>query len=231
MQIKINAKEFIKIVDISYVINYEYKLIEFKEEDNLIIGKVNIFLEYFLNNNDGFKKEDFTFEFQIMNDKYEINKLIIQDLKIQVLDNQGINVDYDILLDYEVRKEVEETPLIIEEIKIKDEEILEKEKLKDEIISEIDEKLKESLIKEDVLEQDSFNELQEIEEEVKPVHLLKKNSSYKHLLKSERKTNYKVIYVEDEVQIENIANKYNKPIKDLYRDNNYDVKKRIIIKL
>ncbi len=198
MNLIIEAKEFIKINDISYILNFDYNLNDYLVNDELINGSIDLNIEYFLNNNQGIMNETKKINFSILNsNNYDIKNLKITNLDLSVLDNQGINVFYKLDLEYDIFEKSNNNKDL--------------EKIKEEIVLDIDEKLENSLIEKNLIQ--------------------KETKRYDSFFNNTKKVNYKIIFIKEENELEELAKKYQKPINEIYKDNKYNIKDSVIIKL
>ena len=184
----------------------------------------------------------FTLVFKDSN--YQVNKITVQDFTSQEIINQGIECNFNILVDYSPREEAlveveEDEETHVEELikKIETETDLDDEVADEEIKAEINQKYDDLLNK--ILESrdDNFLEVVEEEEEEKKVTIKRSESNpdCKSVLSSfkDNYANYRVFYPAKESDIEKICRDQKVSIDKIYKDNkstDFINKKRIIIK-
>lgn len=201
-------KEIIKIKDIAYLNELGAEVVEYYPKDNSLIGKLYLTGAYHSSKTDEVKliAEDINFTILLDSKDFYINDIECINFNYQILEQVGLDFSYEIELDVDVDESVESTDSIREQ----EVDSLEDEK---EIISKIvDEKLSSKLtIVDDNLPTDEriLSSIEDVQSKIK------------------------VVYYDDEKELNHIAKLNNISLDNLFKDNkltNFSVHKRVIIK-
>lgn len=231
MELNILESIFFAISKITQVKTYNKRLGNYSVEDDILTGKIYVDIDYYDFKMDEIfvtKEIDFTI---ILKENMEIENVEVSGLKLEVIDNQGINCYYEVVLS---AKMIERKKEDFQEISKK--ETLINENLKQEIKENYDNLLTESLEKrkdeeEEVetmviveKEEELIGETIELEEEnYKKVEIIstvddKDERGFLDFFDNSR-TNYKIIKkikVIDESSLNKISKDYNISIDELY---------------
>lgn len=238
MDLTINSNAFVELNRLLSVIDIKAEVINFSLENNLLEGEVIISGKYLSDDmnsqNDFSKNVPFTVVFK--DESIKIESIEIDDLKYQEIINQGIEVSFEIEVDYDSVLEDNDEKLEEKETEL---EVISSDVLNndvfDDITSEIEEenedieetkdKITESYndLLDDIFIDDRKNlEVKELEKENNRVVFTK----FKEVFSS-----YRVYYPKNDRELEKICSKENKSLDDVYKTNSdYASKRRIIIK-
>lgn len=222
-------KNIIKIKDLAYINDLGCEIIEYYPKDNTLSGRVYVTGAYHSSKTDEVKlvSEDLEFLFELDNNDFYIEDIECVNFEYSVLEGVGIDVLYEIKLNLDIQQEVVtelfENENVVETIndnenvsetrdyhEVSYEDSL--EAIKDEINKEIDLKLSSKL---------------EIVNDNIP-----QNEVVFRSIKDENSV-IKVVYFNDEKQLNEIAENNNISIDSLFRSNkktDFNNKKRVIIK-
>lgn len=220
MLLKVSQKQFLEISGISHLVDYEITNQSFTIDDQIIKGSILVVLNFYSTKENNVISESKEINYQILinNDK-GIEKINLDNIAFQVIDNQGIDVEFELELDvYEI-----------------------KEKIKDEVLDELDEALENAL-------DDSRNEsieqtkvqgkieenqeiaLEEIEESNNKNVIGDNNEDLMYRLDEGYQT-IKIIFTNSEADVERVCELYHKTLAEIYEENDYRVDNRIILKV
>lgn len=218
--LKVSQKQFLEISGISHLVDYEITNQSFTIDDQIIKGSILVVLNFYSTKENNVISESKEINYQILinNDK-GIEKINLDNIAFQVIDNQGIDVEFELELDvYEI-----------------------KEKIKDEVLDELDEALENAL-------DDSRNEsieqtkvqgkieenqeiaLEEIEESNNKNVIGDNNEDLMYRLDEGYQT-IKIIFTNSEADVERVCELYHKTLAEIYEENDYRVDNRIILKV
>ena len=218
--LKVSQKQFLEISGMSHLVDYEITNQSFTIDDQIIKGSILVVLNFYSTKENNVISESKEINYQILinNDK-GIEKINLDNIAFQVIDNQGIDVEFELELDvYEI-----------------------KEKIKDEVLDELDEALENAL-------DDSRNEsieqtkvqgkieenqeiaLEEIEESNNKNVIGDNNEDLMYRLDEGYQT-IKIIFTNSEADVERVCELYHKTLAEIYEENDYRVDNRIILKV
>ena len=218
--LKVSQKQFLEISGISHLVDYEITNQSFTIDDQIIKGSILVVLNFYSTKENNVISESKEINYQILinNDK-GIEKINLDNIAFQVIDNQGIDVEFELELDvYEI-----------------------KEKIKDEVLDELDEALENAL-------DDSRNEsieqtkvqgkieenqeiaLEEIEESNNKNVIGDNNGDLMYRLDEGYQT-IKIIFTNSDADVERVCELYHKTLAEIYEENDYRVDNRIILKV
>ena len=220
--LKVSQKQFLEISGISHLVDYEITNQSFTIEDQIIKGSILVILNYYSTKENNVISESKEINYQILinNDK-GIEKINLDNIAFQVIDNQGIDVEFELELDvYEI-----------------------KEKIKDEVLDELDDALSDAL--DDSRNEESIEQIIEVQEEkiARPeiVEEIEESKSMKDIVNtSDEELMYKldegyqtikIIFTNSEADIERVCELYHKTLAEIYEENDYRVDNRIILKV
>lgn len=206
MNIIKNFNETLEIKDLGYLNEINAEITECYPNNNELCGKLYITGNYHSSKSDEEVLISKNIDFQILfdNDKLELNDIECLNLKYQVLEGIGVDLNFDIIINF--------SELIADERENEDESLLEKklEQEKEIIEKNIDTKLSSKL----ETRCDNFPE-EIITEKI-----------------VENKSVVKVIYYTNDSDLETIASNNNRSLDTLFKENknnNFNTHKRIII--
>ena len=220
--LKVSQKQFLEISGISHLVDYEITNQSFTIDDQIIKGSILVILNYYSTKENNVISESKEINYQILinNDK-GIEKINLDNIAFQVIDNQGIDVEFELELDvYEI-----------------------KEKIKDEVLDELDDALSDAL--DDSRNEESIEQIIEVQEEkiARPeiVEEIEESKSMKDIVNtSDEELMYKldegyqtikIIFTNSEADIERVCELYHKTLAEIYEENDYRVDNRIILKV
>ncbi len=131
MNINIFEEKVINIEDILAIKSYLKRLDSYNIKEDSLNGMIKIDLTYLDHNmTENFKTLDLEFDV-ILKDGMTINEVILQDLDLYIIENKGVNIKYNIDIDYDMSYELDELtedkedeiieiPVLIEEDKNED---------------------------------------------------------------------------------------------------------------
>lgn len=201
-------KEIIKIKDIAYLNELGAEIVEYCPKENSLLGKLYLTGAYHSSKTDEVKliAEDINFTITLDNSDFYINDIECINFEYQVLEGVGLEFKYEIELDVDASEEFDER----EVIQTEDQDNL--EELKEEISNAVDKKLSSKLN----LIEDNYPQEQII------------------LRSIDNKVNkIKIVYYDDEKDLNNIAKVNNISIETLLKENksnNFNQHKRVIIR-
>ncbi len=220
MLLKVSQKQFLEISGISHLVDYEITNQSFTIDDQIIKGSILVVLNFYSTKENNVISESKEINYQILinNDK-GIEKINLDNIAFQVIDNQGIDVEFELELDvYEI-----------------------KEKIKDEVLDELDEALENALddsrnesIEEtkvqEKIEENQVIALEEIEESNNMNVIEDNNEDLMYKLDEDYQT-IKIIFTNSEADVERVCELYHKTLAEIYEENDYRVDNRIILKV
>lgn len=201
-------KEIIKIKDIAYLNELGAEIVEYCPKENSLLGKLYLTGAYHSSKTDEVKliAEDINFTITLDNSDFYINDIECINFEYQVLEGVGLEFKYEIELDVDTSEEFDEREVIQTEDQANLEEI------KEEISNAVDQKLSSKLN----LIEDNYPQEQII------------------LRSIDNKVNQiKIVYYDDEKDLNNIAKVNNISIETLLKENksnNFNQHKRVIIR-
>lgn len=201
-------KEIIKIKDIAYLNELGAEIVEYCPKENTLLGKLYLTGAYHSSKTDEVKliAEDINFTITLDNSDFYINDIECINFEYQVLEGVGLEFKYEIELDVDTSEEFDER----EVIQTEDQDNF--EELKEEISNAVDQKLSSKLN----LIEDNYPQEQII------------------LRSIDNKVNkIKIVYYDDEKDLNNIAKVNNISIETLLKENksnNFNQHKRVIIR-
>lgn len=218
--LKVSQKQFLEISGISHLVDYEITNQSFTIDDQIIKGSILVVLNFYSTKENNVISESKEINYQILinNDK-GIEKINLDNIAFQVIDNQGIDVEFELELDvYEI-----------------------KEKIKDEVLDELDEALENALddsrnesIEEtkvqEKIEENQVIALEEIEESNNMNVIEDNNEDLMYKLDEDYQT-IKIIFTNSEADVERVCELYHKTLAEIYEENDYRVDNRIILKV
>lgn len=257
MELKICCDASVKLEKMSNVMEVECSVGDYQVSGDTLNGNIIIKGKYIRDVieelHDFFETVPFTLVFK--DQHYQINTISIQDFTCQEIINNGIECNFNIIVNYDLKEEVAESKkkknneVLIED---NEKEELESYKLEEDIIienvlapEEIQEELNDDEIKKEINKKydDLLNEILEARaddnflEEPKKVTIRsdeeKRDCKKVFTNFKEAYANYRVYYTNKESDIEKICKVENVSIDKVYKDNrDSDIinKKRIIIK-
>lgn len=221
MLLKVSQKQFLEISGISHLVDYEITNQSFTIDDQIIKGSILVVLNFYSTKENNVISESKEINYQILinNDK-GIEKINLDNIAFQVIDNQGIDVEFELELDvYEI-----------------------KEKIKDEVLDELDEALENALddsrnesIEEtkvqEKIEENQVIALEEIEESNNMNVIEDTNNEDLMYRLDEGYQTIKIIFTNSEADVERVCELYHKTLAEIYEENDYRVDNRIILKV
>lgn len=252
MIIKKNYKENIKIKDLAYLNELGAEVVEFYPKNDQLIGKLYVTGNYHSAKTDLDKLISQDIQFVII---FENNSFLIQDIDCtsftySLIEGQGVEVDYEITVEYICEEtndddyEVDSENVIkndSDEVLIKEERI--KENANNEIIMVTDDN--KTLNNEEESIQNVIDENEIIKDEITKIIDQKLSSKLESTNENlpqnqeimrnitEKESVIKVIYYQNDRELNNIANSNHCSLEQLLRtnkQNNFSVYKRVIIK-
>lgn len=217
MDLKMNYNSFIKLKDFFKLIDVSAEVDNYDLKDEAIEGMLTLKGKYLKRDNQTseYFLEKVPFLISIQIDDYEIVDIECVDLEYVSFEGRGIDVSFDILVNYEIIKEV---PVITEEnvveaIRIEEEKITneEFEELKNIETKRVDDLLTATL-------------------NFKDDNLPTKEIVIRGL--KEPKTSFKICYYQDEKDLEEVCKKNNVSIDTIFKQNQefeYNKYRRVII--
>lgn len=216
MLLKVSQKQFLEISGISHLVDYEITNQSFTIDDQIIKGSILVVLNFYSTKENNVISESKEINYQILinNDK-GIEKINLDNIAFQVIDNQGIDVEFELELDvYEI-----------------------KEKIKDEVLDELDDALENALDDsrnesiEETKVQEKIEENQEIEES-NNMNVIEDTNNEDLMYKlDEGYQTIKIIFTNSEADVERVCELYHKTLAEIYEENDYRVDNRIILKV
>ena len=220
--LKVSQKQFLEISGISHLVDYEITNQSFTIDDQIIKGSILVILNYYSTkeNNVISESKEINYQILIKNDK-GIEKINIDNIAFQVIDNQGIDVEFELELDvYEI-----------------------KEKIKDEVLDELDDALSDAL--DDSRNEESIEQIIDVQEEkiARPeiVEEIEESKSMKDIVNTSNEElmykldegyqTIKIIFTNSEADVERVCELYHKTLAEIYEENDYRVDNRIILKV
>lgn len=208
MNFNINEMEYYPIPMISQLSSYDAQIIEGVKESEVYKTSICIKVEYFDNDYIKFEK-DIILPFELNLGDKELINLELTSINVQVIDNQGINIEYNLYV--EISEVLLAQNLSFEEIEVHELQKLDNvEETKENITTSYEEVVHSTGIREDL-----------------PVNYVEKEE----LLLSELKDDYlgvKVLFNVNVERIDKIAFKHNLSMDDCYKKLSSD-KTRLII--
>lgn len=223
MELRMNFVTFIKLKDIIKVNDINGEIVDYEVIENEIKGKFGINGKYSKSDLDEVTNfnEEIDFNILLLEENFEIDDIDCIDLDYNVIEGRGIDVSFDVKVDYTCFEQNEDSLLEVEEVKVEElpnetvtEDVEEEsiEEIKEEITNEIDKKLTNTLLyKEDNLPQG--NDLID--------------------LKDVKRAKIKVCYFKNDNELEEVCKNNNIPIDQVFKSNiNNDINKyrRVIIR-
>lgn len=220
--LKVSQKQFLEISGISHLVDYEITNQSFTIDDQIIKGSILVVLNFYSTKENNVISESKEINYQILinNDK-GIEKINLDNIAFQVIDNQGIDVEFELELDvYEI-----------------------KEKIKDEVLDELDDALENALddsrnesIEQTIQVQEKIEENQEIAleeiEESNNMNVIEDTNNEDLMYKlDEGYQTIKIIFTNSEADVERVCELYHKTLAEIYEENDYRVDNRIILKV
>lgn len=228
MELRVNFNSFVKIKDAIRINDICGEILDYQLTTGGVSGKLGINGKYF---KDDLEKEN-TFNDEIPFDiifttpEFELIDVDCINLDYDLIDGRGIEVNFDIRVEYNELTNAQEVSLGEEEItdleeNLKDDSIREAEikieedeleKIKDEVTTNVSEKLQETLTLKDNLPTEEEKKLNNFEE---------------------KRSCIKVCYYNSDKELENLCLKNDISLEQVFKDNkNNDIEKyqRIIIK-
>lgn len=185
MNINIFEEKVINIEDILAIKSYLKRLDSYNIKEDSLNGMIKIDLTYLDHNmTENFKTLDLEFDV-ILKDGMTINEVILQDLDLYIIENKGVNIKYNIDIDYDMSYELDELTEDKEDEIIEIPVLIEEDKNED--IIDLDENDKD----EEVINEELLNG-KTLEEEIQ--------SEYEHLLGKailKREDNVNIIEVKE----------------------------------
>lgn len=223
MELRMNFVTFIKLKDIIKVNDINGEIVDYEVIESEIKGKFGINGKYSKSDLDEVTNfnEEIDFNILLLEENFEIEDIDCIDLDYNVIEGRGIDVSFDVKVDYTCFEQNEDSLLEVEEVKVEElpnetvtEDVEEEniEEIKEEITNEIDKKLTNTLLyKEDNLPQG--NDLID--------------------LKDVKRSKIKVCYFKNDNELEEVCKNNNIPIDQVFKSNiNNDINKyrRVIIR-
>lgn len=222
MELRMNFTSFIKIKDASRINDICGEILDYSVTEDGVVGSLEINGKYYKNDleKENQFNESIPFNIVFTTPKFELIDLDCVNLDYDLVEGRGIEVSFDIKVEY---NELEEAPDAIETIGERNvdeqEEIVstiestELEEIKDEITEKVSSKLEETLkFKDDNLPTETENFLDNLEE---------------------KRSKIKVCYYSNDKELENVCAKNDISLDKVFKDNkNNDISKyqRVIIK-
>lgn len=222
MELRMNFTSFIKIKDASRINDICGEILDYSVTEDGVVGSLGINGKYYKNDleKENQFNESIPFNIVFTTPKFELVDLDCVNLDYDLVDGRGIEVSFDIKVEY---NELEEAPDAIETIgeRTVDEQVetaptiesSELEEIKDEITEKVSSKLEETLkFKDDNLPTETENFLDNLEE---------------------KRSKIKVCYYSNDKELENVCAKNDISLDKVFKDNkNNDISKyqRVIIK-
>ena len=201
-------KEIIKIKDIAYLNELGAEIVEYCPKENSLLGKLYLTGAYHSSKTDEVKliAEDINFTILLDSSEFYINDIECINFEYQVLEGVGLEFKFEIELNIDIEEELDERELIqtLEQVEL--------ESIKEEITNEVDEKLSSKL----TLVEDNYPQEQVILRSI-----------------NDKTNKLKVVYYEEDKELNNIAKTNNISIEHLLKENktnNFSQYKRVIIK-
>ena len=222
MELRMNFTSFIKIKDASRINDICGEILDYIVTEDGVVGSLGINGKYYKNDleKENQFNESIPFNIVFTTPKFELVDLDCVNLDYDLVDGRGIEVSFDIKVEY---NELEEAPDAIETSgeRTVDEQVetaptiesSELEEIKDEITEKVSSKLEETLkFKDDNLPTETENFLDNLEE---------------------KRSKIKVCYYSNDKELENVCAKNDISLDKVFKDNkNNDISKyqRVIIK-
>ena len=222
MELRMNFTSFIKIKDASRINDICGEILDYTVTEDGVVGSLGINGKYYKNDleKENQFNESIPFNIVFTTPKFELVDLDCVNLDYDLVDGRGIEVSFDIKVEY---NELEEAPDAIETSgeRTVDEQVetaptiesSELEEIKDEITEKVSSKLEETLkFKDDNLPTETENFLDNLEE---------------------KRSKIKVCYYSNDKELENVCAKNDISLDKVFKDNkNNDISKyqRVIIK-
>lgn len=217
MELKMNFNTFIKLKDASKVESISGEILEYNLEDKELTGNFLVSGSYLKEDHtDSFTfKEELPFEVLFLEDDVDILDIDCVDLNYGIVCGRGLDVSFDLRIQYNVFENNKET---VDERKVEvEEEYVEEtnenvEIIKEEITKEIEQKLYDTIF-------------------TKEDNLPTEESIVSRI--SENKRTIKVVYYENDKDLERICKNNNVSINEVFKSNsNNDIDKyqRVILK-
>lgn len=215
MEIKVSQKQFIEIKGISHLLDYEILSDVFEIENQIIKGIITVSLDFYSREIDNVVEREKEINYQILSTKDKVVKDIeIKNLSFNVIDNQGVEAEFDIFIEVQV---------ITDEIK--QECYQEMNSILDESLSSekrIEKSMEEEKIESHQEEKEVINEKKE-----EPIYNNNEEEAFMYDLEESYRTT-KIIFTKNEEDINRICTMYNQSLSELYRENNYALDNVII---
>lgn len=222
MELRMNFTSFIKIKDASRINDICGEILDYSVTEDGVVGSLGINGKYYKNDleKENQFNESIPFNIVFTTPKFELIDLDCVNLDYDLVDGRGIEVSFDIKVEY---NELEDAPDAIETIgertveeqeeTVPTIESTELEEIKDEITEKVSSKLEETLkFKDDNLPTETENFLDNLEE---------------------KRSKIKVCYYSNDKELENVCAKNDISLDKVFKDNkNNDISKyqRVIIK-
>lgn len=222
MELRMNFTSFIKIKDASRINDICGEILDYRVTEDGVVGSLGINGKYYKNDleKENQFNESIPFNIVFTTPKFELIDLDCVNLDYDLVDGRGIEVSFDIKVEY---NELEDAPDAIETIgertveeqeeTVPTIESTELEEIKDEITEKVSSKLEETLkFKDDNLPTETENFLDNLEE---------------------KRSKIKVCYYSNDKELENVCAKNDISLDKVFKDNkNNDISKyqRVIIK-
>lgn len=216
MELRMNFNTFIKLKDASKINDISGEILEYELNEQDLKGVFLITGSYLKDNFEETVnfKEEVEFDIVFLEDVIDINDIDCYELDYCLVDGRGIDVSFDLLVDYEVKIDERNSEIIKAEV-LDDEITIDNsttEEIKEEITKDIERKLFDSL---------SYKEDNHPTEE-----------SFISRI-SESKRSIKVVYYDTDSELEKICRDNNKSINEVFKENagnDIDKYQRVIIK-
>lgn len=222
MELRMNFTSFIKIKDASRINDICGEILDYSATEDGVVGSLGINGKYLKNDleKENQFSESIPFNIVFTTPHFELVDLDCINLDYDLVEGRGIEVSFDIKVDYnELDNDIEEIDTIgertseIEDNEVINEENTQIEDIKNEITEEVSSKLEETLkFKEDNLPTQDADFIKDLDE---------------------KRTKIKVCYYSSDKELETVCSKNDISLDKVFKDNkNNDISKyqRIIIK-
>lgn len=206
MQLKINKEAFFEVEGISILKSHVDKISKNSFDGKCLSGVIDINISYIDTVNDECFKA-LTLDFEIEMDNIKVNNIKLANTKVFVIESHGINVEYELELDYEAIDEANEEleEAFDNEIVLDENDI---EKIKENIEKDYENKLLDSLNSRDASNVEIIKTKDKRSENEFLSFFTSKESSYYSL---------KTIHCPNEDALNEISKKYNISIDELIK--------------
>lgn len=238
MNIKQNYKEKIKIKDLAYLNELGAEIVEFYPKNDLLEGKLYVTGNYRSSKNDVDKliSHDIPFTIVFDSDDFLIEDIECISFNYNLIEGAGVEIEYEIAVTYstsddsnhneEILEEVKEENVTLEQVERKieiDNNLISDDSIADDVIYDDNEQIKEEITK-------SVEQM--LESKLELVNNLPQEEIVTRSFKEE-KSNIKIVYYQNEKELDQIAKNNHCSIDSLYKQNkknNINTFKRVIIK-